>query len=827
MDKECFLCKSKEKDEVKFGEFMTCGKISVHYFCLLLSSNLMQNGEDNEGLLGFLPKDIQEEAHRVKPLICCYCRKPSANISCCASKCYKSFHLTCGDKNSTEHNFVGTFKSFCHRHVKGKKVTPPLPDEKCCICYDNILTPGTRFDTVNMIRAPCCKNGWFHKYCLASFAKTAGYFFKCPLCNDSKVFRQRLAYKSIFIPDRDAAWELVPNAFAELLERPSSCVAVNCYAEGGRKSQTKRNEFLFCSTCGSVAIHRRCMTIRLENFYCDECVSITAAIESSSVVNITPTKLNNNENKDEEEEDDNIDVGNDFDVSSENNSLNQIYCEEESADKCVKSLCIAKKRYLPSETESDSDSNVKDADFDSDSIGIKPLEIFKSNKYKIVDNDSFFNESDDDIASSRKMFSKELSNKKTGSSTFNGYKSTYKESFFDVGENFESSVHKCNSSSSFDSTISESWGKAELRVLVHVKKLISLDIEKRVNRRFISLSNDKKETSMVRSKRSLSQQMETFSDLTEKEDVENKKEELNTEIFDEEKKYSLSMFPGNTSCSKDTNNTSSKSSSETRIIISDPNFINRTSQISPLRLRSLSEDTSKRSTRIVERRRSVLQGFSSSTPVQQVTQIKSFKRPTETLESTSIKRSRLNSDTNKEGCTLNQEHSININVNYEDENKLDRLQSTGLMRRRSRGRSPLGVNLCDVYAYSTLPFVKKITSQNVDKTVVSENSDGMEQNLSDVEQIFSKKNCILFTDKPNIPQSTLKVKENTTKDSIITNKSITTTDTDCNIFEIFVATDKWKQQKIKMKRTASQKSTKGIFILPSNQTKIESFFKRI
>lgn len=35
MDKECFLCKSKEKDEVKFGEFMTCGKISVHYFCLV------------------------------------------------------------------------------------------------------------------------------------------------------------------------------------------------------------------------------------------------------------------------------------------------------------------------------------------------------------------------------------------------------------------------------------------------------------------------------------------------------------------------------------------------------------------------------------------------------------------------------------------------------------------------------------------------------------------------------------------------------------------------------------------------------------------------
>lgn len=32
----------------------------------LLSSNLIQNGEENEGFLGFLPNDIIKEAKRVK-----------------------------------------------------------------------------------------------------------------------------------------------------------------------------------------------------------------------------------------------------------------------------------------------------------------------------------------------------------------------------------------------------------------------------------------------------------------------------------------------------------------------------------------------------------------------------------------------------------------------------------------------------------------------------------------------------------------------------------------------------------------------------------------
>lgn len=351
MDKECYLCKSKENDEVKFGEFMTRGKISVHYFCLLLSSNLMQNGTDEDGFLGFLRRDIQLEALRVKSLDCCYCKKPWANISCCATRCYKSFHLTCGDKNSTEHNFVGTFQSFCHRHIKGKKVTPPLPDEKCCICYDNIMGPNQKFDTVKMIRAPCCKNGWFHKYCLAAFARASGYFFKCPLCNDSKVFRQRLTYKGIFIPDRDAAWELEPNAFAELLERPNKCSAIDCHAEGGRESQTKRNELVICSTCGSAAIHRRCMTVQMKDFLCHECSSLTRAIQTSLVVNITASQ--NNIFFNAVDTDDEINVEDVFEVRTSTSSIRNKF-EESDADETIKPNDLLLKRTVFEQSNSDS-----------------------------------------------------------------------------------------------------------------------------------------------------------------------------------------------------------------------------------------------------------------------------------------------------------------------------------------------------------------------------------------------------------------------------------------------------------------------------------------
>lgn len=191
-----------------------------------LSSNLSQNGDDDEGFLGFLEADIRKEELRVSHLVrqyrsnlaqtteqyrrmlilfqkCFYCNKKYANIGCCEKKCRHTFHLVCGIENGAENQFCKSFQSYCRRHRR-KNYSEPPPNTTCLICYENLREESERkkFDPVNMIQTPCCRNGFFHKLCLQKFAKTAGYFFKCPLCNDSKVFRQKLPAKGIFIPNQ-------------------------------------------------------------------------------------------------------------------------------------------------------------------------------------------------------------------------------------------------------------------------------------------------------------------------------------------------------------------------------------------------------------------------------------------------------------------------------------------------------------------------------------------------------------------------------------------------------------------------------------------------
>ncbi|XP_073845117.1 uncharacterized protein [Musca autumnalis] len=67
----CFLCKSSKKDEFQYGDFLKNEEMemAVHTFCLYLSSNLAQNGADEEGFLGFLKGDIKKEAMRVSYLV--------------------------------------------------------------------------------------------------------------------------------------------------------------------------------------------------------------------------------------------------------------------------------------------------------------------------------------------------------------------------------------------------------------------------------------------------------------------------------------------------------------------------------------------------------------------------------------------------------------------------------------------------------------------------------------------------------------------------------------------------------------------------------------
>ncbi|XP_050520438.1 PHD finger protein 7-like isoform X2 [Daktulosphaira vitifoliae] len=280
-DKACMFCGRKEISEKLYGQLYQLNDVIVHYFCILLSSQAIQRGQDNEGIWGFLLNDIKSEIERGSKAVCIYCKKVGATISCCSSKCRKIFHLPCGMEHGSMHQFYQTFKSFCQQH----RITQTVDLQElqksacvqCAICKEDVKpTP-----LPSSLWAPCCKrNAWFHRRCIQELALSAGYFFKCPLCNNVDIFKARMLTLGIYIPSRDASWETVPNAYAELLERHSTCNADTCLCPHPQKrnyqQETGSWEIILCYTCGSSGTHTLCSSIKCDQpWYCSSCQSIT------------------------------------------------------------------------------------------------------------------------------------------------------------------------------------------------------------------------------------------------------------------------------------------------------------------------------------------------------------------------------------------------------------------------------------------------------------------------------------------------------------------------------------------------------------------------
>jgi len=287
-NKACMFCGQKEISEKLYGLLYQLNDVIVHYFCILLSSRAVQNGADKEGIWGFLLKDIKAELTRGSRETCVYCKKKGATISCCGVKCRKVFHLPCGLRNGSMHQYFQSFKSFCQQHRITQTIdltelqnSAPI---QCAICKDDVIPSPLP----NSIWAPCCKrNAWFHRGCIQDLALSAGYFFKCPLCNNVENFKCRMLTLGIYIPSsylkklnhRDASWETVPNAFAELLERHSSCNAENCLCphQDKRKFQHESGswEIILCHTCGSNGTHRLCSSLKCDQvWYCSACQAV-------------------------------------------------------------------------------------------------------------------------------------------------------------------------------------------------------------------------------------------------------------------------------------------------------------------------------------------------------------------------------------------------------------------------------------------------------------------------------------------------------------------------------------------------------------------------
>ncbi|KAG8508731.1 G2/M phase-specific E3 ubiquitin-protein ligase, partial [Galemys pyrenaicus] len=107
----CVFCRKNDDCPNKYGEKKTNEKwnITVHYYCLLMSSGIWQRGKEEEGVDGFLIEDIRKEVNRASKLKCCICKKTGASIGCVAPRCKRSYHFPCGLQKECIFQFTGNF----------------------------------------------------------------------------------------------------------------------------------------------------------------------------------------------------------------------------------------------------------------------------------------------------------------------------------------------------------------------------------------------------------------------------------------------------------------------------------------------------------------------------------------------------------------------------------------------------------------------------------------------------------------------------------------------------------------------------------------------
>ncbi|XP_064621496.1 uncharacterized protein LOC135484197 isoform X2 [Lineus longissimus] len=278
----CRFCHLNVDSENLYGKFLNKDGIVTHYFCMLFASGLGQNGcTETDGILGFLPKDINRELSRGHRFKCIYCRKRGATIGCCKKSCRAVFHFNCGQENGALNQFFGNFSSFCGVH-RLKQITPSSDRlafhgtavTNCAICMCSVEARASN-DT---LRTPCCKNSWYHRECIQNQALSAGlHFFKCPLCNNKDNFQKEMLTFGIYIPDQDAAWEREANAFQELLDRHSRCDVKTCLCQNGRTFKTSgKFNIALCDLCGSQGTHLACSNLKSEDsaWACPDCKKV-------------------------------------------------------------------------------------------------------------------------------------------------------------------------------------------------------------------------------------------------------------------------------------------------------------------------------------------------------------------------------------------------------------------------------------------------------------------------------------------------------------------------------------------------------------------------
>uniref|UniRef100_A0A1B0GKS8 Zinc finger PHD-type domain-containing protein n=2 Tax=Lutzomyia longipalpis TaxID=7200 RepID=A0A1B0GKS8_LUTLO len=204
----CIVCKMEEDDETVYGEMKNHSGITCHHFCLLFSEFIPQRGKDDEGIDGFLCKDIQNGAKKAQKIM----------------------------------------KTYCHQHTGMPQNPPEGYDEErfCSICFE----PIGPYHPLKCIQSHCKEKVWMHSSCLRPFALEAGYGFKCLLCR-SPDFRENVMQKGIYVPNRDIQWML--NQCEGRSQDPSAplqiCGAKVCKSTKGRVLDADEAVGGICGKC--------------------------------------------------------------------------------------------------------------------------------------------------------------------------------------------------------------------------------------------------------------------------------------------------------------------------------------------------------------------------------------------------------------------------------------------------------------------------------------------------------------------------------------------------------------------------------------------------
>lgn len=257
-------------------------KKNSNIFIQFLSTDCPQNGEEDEGIDGFLENDIHAAIEAAAKFKCTKCNEPGANINCCVPKCQRRYHLPCALVSGCLPQYRGEFPMFCPSHAirYGPSKGTLEHNTVCLICRD-------RFESKSRVfRAPtCCLDLWVHRACMQEYALRFGLLTKCMAC-DKKTdeYQDLLRDWGIAVPYSDPYHPVEEAIRVELTQTPCQADVCWCTHESGRTYSVKDDQskwfMLKCKTCGS-GIHLECkMKVGGDgdDYECVRCVAINAEI---------------------------------------------------------------------------------------------------------------------------------------------------------------------------------------------------------------------------------------------------------------------------------------------------------------------------------------------------------------------------------------------------------------------------------------------------------------------------------------------------------------------------------------------------------------------